>query len=210
MPREDFLLYLDNAAGYASPWRATNGVRLDSKHVEELLRKDQFTQWLSRTAVKGFRPEDYQGILAPDKLEMLKKDVSGFRKVAETLDPKKPATDEQINEGLPHFVSMLAIMRPFLEGFNEYWALKDAKLRPYIQDYAVSLCEDSTGVPAIKIWVIIDDDIVDQPSFYRDYDVPGLENEIREILENLDTNRYPYIYYRSASNQQALEEASGR
>ena len=98
-------------------------------------------------------------------------------------------------------------MSPFLEGFKEYQALKDADLRPYIKDFAVFVCEDWTGDPAIKIWVIVGDDIVKDESFYNQ--VSKLDNEIRAALEPLNLDRYPYIQYRTETHQRELEEAIG-
>ncbi len=211
MAREDFLLYLDQAAGAASPRQAKNGVRLDPTRIEELLRKDGHTQWLSRRTVKGFDPKDYANILSDVELENLKRDVAGFGKVAESLGGKQKTTDQQIEDGLPHFLSMLNIMSPFLDGFNEYKtlkvALKQEKLPSYIKDFAVSVGEDWTGDPAIKIWVIIDDDAADE-SFYKG--VSDLGGEIEEILESVNSGRHTFIYFRTFSEQRELEEAGVR
>jgi hypothetical protein len=189
MAREEFLQNLLTAARFVSPAEQVNGIRLDPAHRASVLRDT--TTWLTPTAVEGFDPEDFPELSSAQRSK-LEHNVEVFRTIAEQVPPEAPAGARQVEDALPDFVSILTTLRPFLEGFKIYDILKRQPFPEYVQDFAVRIGKDSTGDPAVWIWVIIKDEVGGK-GFIKQ--VPEVDRRIETALRRSRINLWPYIHF---------------
>ena len=207
MARSNFLRNLRTAAGFLSPIAQVNGIRLEENHVADVLRRA--TIWLTPKAVEGFDPEEFPELSA-DARERLSRDVGRFEEIARGVVGDPPATDEQIRDALPLFQVILAMMWPYLEGFRVYAALKRQRFPKFVRDFAVKVGEDSTGDPATWIWVIVDDEVVEHKRKALVARIPEIQGLIEEALDRAEIRLYPYLSFRSESDQRKQEGVLAR
>lgn len=199
MAREEFLLSLRTAVGYLAQ---TNGVRLDSPHLEELLRRAP--NWLTPRAVAGFEAGDF-GELSVEDQERLREGVDRFLRVASRVSPAAPVPASAVDEALPALLLILSVMRPYLEAFRIYYALRRQEFPDYVRDFAVRVGEDSTGDPAIWLWVIVDDRVAGRELTTK---VPEVRELVRKTLAREGVDKYFYLMFRTESEQRELEEVA--
>lgn len=72
----------------------------------------------------------------------------------------------------------------------------------WIDSYVYEVGEDWNGDPAIFVWVIMDDKA--PRSVLRAESLERIENAVHRALESL--RRWPYVYFRTASEQAELEQ----
>jgi hypothetical protein len=96
---ETFILDLRRAAGLIQkPTVLTSGVQLmNGETYATVLR--QADLWLTPKVVEQFDPADFQMWEESSRLALAER-VAAFRKIAETVAPNKPATEEQYRAGL--------------------------------------------------------------------------------------------------------------
>jgi hypothetical protein len=199
MASEEFLLNLRTAARFLSPSVQMNGIRLDPDYIERVLRRA--TIWLTPRAVEGFSVQDFPE-LTSDERTRLRESVESFLSVARSVPPNKPATDDQISKSAHAFATILDIMRPYLEGFKVYHALKQQKFPPYVRDFAVRVGEDWSGDPAAHIWVVVSDDVGGH-GFRSKF--PEVRRDVEEALERSGIDLLPYVMIRTETEQEELE-----
>jgi hypothetical protein len=204
MTRDEFLLNLRTAAQFLSPTVQVNGIRLDPGYLEDVLRGA--TIWLTPKAVEGFDPDDFAELSADDRQRLIRA-VEQFREIASQVPRDAPATDQQIREAAPAFISILTIVRPYLEMFKIYHALKRESFPDYVKDFAVKVGEDSTGDPAAWIWVIIADRVGGREFITK---VPEVRERVEEALRRERIDLYPYLRFRTESEQRELEAVPAR
>jgi len=204
MAKKEFLGNLRTAAGLLSPTIHTNGIRLEEGRLTGLLRRA--TLWLTRKAVEGFDQDDFPEIPEAERAR-LARDVGKFREIAGRVAADRPATDEQVRNATPVFLSILAAMWPYMEGFEVYAALKRQRFPDFVRDFAVKVGADSTGDPSAWVWVIVDDQVAGKTLFPKATEVRKL---VDEALDRADVNLFPYVMFRTESEQRHLEGASAR
>lgn len=199
MARDEFLGNLQLAAGFLSPTVQVNGIRLDTEHLATLLRRSVI--WLTPKAVEGFQEEDFEDL--PDlERRQLASDVKKFLKIARAVPPDGPATSEQIRDATHVFRSILTTVLPYLEGFRIYAVLRRHAFPDFVKNFAVRVGEDSTGDKSAWIWVIVSDEMAGKKLFAR---VPEIRRQVSQVLEQNRIDLYPYILFRSQSEQSDLE-----
>jgi hypothetical protein len=199
MAREEFLRNLLTAARVVSPAEQVNGIRLDPEYLASVLRDT--TTWLTPTAVEGFDPADFPELSVEQK-KQLEGDVETFRTIAEQVPPYVQADEQQVEAALPAFVSILTTLTPYLDGFRIYHILKRHPFPEYVHDFAVRIGNDSTGDPAVWIWVIIKDEVGGKGFIKR---VPEVEQRIETALRRARIKLWPYVHFRTESEQHDLE-----
>jgi Mlc titration factor MtfA (ptsG expression regulator) len=199
MAREEFLLNLRTAARFLSPSVQMNGIRLDPSYIERILSRTPI--WLTPGAVEGFSVQDFPD-LTPDQRTRLQEAVDLFLSVARTVPPNKPATDDQVSKAAHAFATILDLMRPYLEGFRVYHALKQQKFPPYVRDFAVRVGEDWSGDPATHIWVVVSDDVGGH-GFRSKF--PEVHRNVEEALKRSGIDLLPYVMIRTETEQEELE-----
>ncbi len=80
-------------------------------------------------------------------------------------------------------------------------ALKGAQFPEYVVDKRFRLDLDSTGEPAVWIWVVLSDDKTDLP-FEQ---VAEIRDSIRSALKGAGIELLPYFRFRTESEQSKLD-----
>lgn len=199
MDKEQFLENVRAAADYLSPAFHVNGIRLNPEHLSELLRERLF--WLTPAAVEEFDPDDF-GELSDEARERLARDVEAFRAIAEQASAEKSPSKDQVREASAHFISILSTLQRHLEGFNLYHALKQRAFPEIVRDFAIKIGDDSTGDPAVWVWVILAEP-VEGPRIVEI--LREMQTGVDAVLRRLKIDRYPYIRFRTEAEQRELE-----
>jgi hypothetical protein len=186
-------------------------VRSDSPHVnagalEKRLRNA--VPWLTPAAVEGFDPDDFS-FLSPAEREELKSCVERFQQVAGTVPGDGPATDEQIRVGGAAFHRILEILRP--DENPDVDALRASKILenlrfPEVVKVIREFDTDATGEPAIRVWVVLRDEVAERPTYFED--AVRIRDQIDLALRRQGVQRWPYIHFHTASEQRGLERTA--
>jgi hypothetical protein len=112
--RDEFLTNLKIAARPLSPTVHADGIRLDPKYLEDLLRRS--ATWLTPRAVEGFDIKDFSE-LTRDARDTLQSQVERFRSVAQRAPRREPASTELVDEALPAFLEILETIQPYLDEY---------------------------------------------------------------------------------------------
>jgi len=203
MAKSDFLLSLRTARNFLAHQVRTDDPRLGADRVKSRLERADL--WLSPSSVKGFDVRDFRE-LSPLLRAQLAEDVRSFLAVAKEVHPVGPATEEQSKDAWSAFRSILEILAPYLgtraEEEQIRVALKGVRWPPCVLTLNVELGADSTGDPAIWIWVFVDDEAAtatDFPSIAME-----IEEEIRAAFAASGVDRWPYVRFRTRAEQLAL------
>ncbi len=108
MAKRDFILSVRTAVGFLDPEVQTDSQSLDSKEIREQVRRA--VVWLTPKSVEGFVPQDFSELTEPQRVE-LNAEVEAFRGIAQQVPAAAPATEEQIEAALPHFLRIVALVR---------------------------------------------------------------------------------------------------
>jgi hypothetical protein len=79
-------------------------------------------------------------------------------------------------------------------------------LPPYVVDQVVEVGEDASGDPAIWVWIIVADDATDRPEFFDES--MAIEDRIFSALEQAGDERWPYVRFRTRSEQAEVTATS--
>lgn len=209
MPLEDFLTNVSISAGQLAPTVIADSPRLDTADIEDALRKTVL--WLTPKAVVGFDPADFV-FLPPSELKSLTESVERFRNIARQVPADRPATDEQIQQAFPEFLRIVEILRP--DKYADPDALEIGKkveerlagrLPAAIWELRFETDEDSSGEPAVWIWVILKDDAVRKDVFQTNVTV--IRKLLADTVTELGFKQWPYVHFRTDSE---LEQLSNR
>ena len=85
-------------------------------------------------------------------------------------------------------------------------AIKGVKFPRGFVSWESRFGQDSSGDPAVWIWVIVDDDAADDPGFTAES--TRVSREIREALQRTGSDRWPYVRFRTATEQKSLQAAN--
>jgi hypothetical protein len=125
MAKTDFILSVRTAVGFLDPEVQTDSQSLDSAEIRQQVR--HAVVWLTPRSVEGFVPQDFAELPEPQRNE-LNAEVEAFRSVAEQVPAGAPATEEQIEAALPHFLRIVSLVR-------------EAVLPPWIADLDMLLLQ---------------------------------------------------------------------
>jgi hypothetical protein len=67
---------------------------------------------------------------------------------------------------------------------------------------------DATGDPAIRVWVVLKDDVAKRPGLFEKE--VKIRDQIDLALRRQGLRRWPYIEFRTASEQRGLERSVPR
>jgi len=156
--------------------------------------------------VDGFKSEDFPK-LEPEERKQLERDVETFRTSATPAAGQPSPTESEGRKALTAFVSILTTMQPYLPGFEVYAALKRQKFPDFVCDFAVKVGRDSTGDPAAWVWVIVDDRETGKELLSK---VREIQQLVTDAFEQANIALYPYVLFRTKSEQIELEVSSKR
>jgi hypothetical protein len=137
----------------------------------------------------------------------LQEAVAAFLQVARQVPPDGPATLEQIQAGMAEFRKILDVLGPDLPDFWGTGPVREALERVRFPDFVVNwifeVGDDSTGDPAAWIHVFVKDEVADRPDLVED--TTEIRRRIRLALNDAGIARWPYVRFRTASEQRSLE-----
>ena len=204
MARQVFLRNLQQSAWFLSPRFHVNGIRLGPAELRTALQRRGIAP--TTQAVDGFDPNDFPD-LDPRARAQLERDVAAFRTHATpAVEQPTPSADAD-ERALDAFIAILTAMQPYLEGFEVYAALKRQSFPAFVEDFAVTVGPDSTAYPSAWIWVIVDDRETAKQLSPR---VREVKERVEEALEDANINLYPYVLFRTHSEQIDMEGALQR
>jgi hypothetical protein len=125
MAKNDFISSVRTAVGLLDPEVETDSQALHSEEIRRQLRNAAF--WLTPKSVEGFVPQDFAELPGSRRNE-LNAEVQAFRSIAQRVPADAPATVEQIEAALPHFLRIVSLVR-------------EAVLPPWIADLDLLLSQ---------------------------------------------------------------------
>ncbi|QGJ70670.1 Hypothetical protein PBC10988_23680 [Planctomycetales bacterium 10988] len=190
-------------------------VMVDSPHLSEGQLTTMLADsdlWLTPRAVEGYQERDFEFLEDGERAE-LTSHVNAFQKIAQQVPSDQPATDEQHDQALPHFRKIVQILNP--RKYADLAAFKIGKqverliageLPKYVQELRFQTGSDSTGDPGIWVLVIVNEKATDSKLF------SSISRQVRDLLfgtiQDLEVDYWPYINFRSESEQRAIEQGS--
>ncbi len=195
MALPEFLESVRIGASFLSP-----EVWADSAHqsAEKLARSLQLADiWLTPAVVKGYSEGDFVSLPVGER-ERLREAVAEFRVAARDVNPVGPATPGQVDRALPHFLTILEIVRPYIanrEALDVRRAVWQAcgKYRDWIPSFDYKLDWDSEGEPAVWVWLILNDD-VDVMTRDTQLRLAEVRDAIGTKLARAEIHRALYVY----------------
>lgn len=203
MAKLDFLRNLKTARNLFVHRVRTDRPAPDPKKVEGQLQRAAL--WLTPSAVAGFDIRDFAE-LPSDAQTRLQENIERFARAAKQVPPTGPATPQQIKDAMPAFLKVLELLNPYLPADGEAKQIREAlegiKFPQFVLNWEFELGPDSTGEPAVWVWVIVDDAAGEEEGFTKA--ALKLEEQIREALLAAGVARWPYVRFRTATEQRAL------
>lgn len=197
----EFWSNFQRAAGFMTPVVIADSPALKPDEIRDCLARA--TIWLTPKSVEGFDPDDFQFLMESERQELCKA-VAGFRAVAATVPPDKPATDEQVDEALPKFIQIRQIVA--LDRYSDPDAFRIGKLLEsrianrvpsVVDDLKFETGTDTEGGKALWIWVVLKEESpLANMTSVRDL----LDHEVRD----LGTGYWPYIRFRTVADLQPV------
>lgn len=174
---------------------------------EEMSRRlSRAALWLTPASVRGFDAADFPEL--PDETRgLLERSVHQFRKIAAAVEENEPATAEQEGAALRNFEEIIRILHPYSPNTGELDQLRAVMsaihLPDFVQTWDYEFGLDWSGDPAVWIWLVVDDDAANHPSFMTTS--TRLQREIHRALKATGSERWPYVRFRTFSEQRELQ-----
>jgi hypothetical protein len=207
MSLDAFWQNVRSGARLLTPGVTADAPRIDSADIERILKSSAI--WLTRRSLEGFDPRDFD-FLVPAEREALAESVARFREVAQHVPSDKPASEAQLQQALPAFQRVVEILRPDKYADPEALVLGkriEQHLAGQIPDSVWELRfetgEDSSGGPALWIWVVLKDEVAEKEVFLRTAD--AIHRILVDATTDLGIEQWPYIRFRT--NSELLEPA---
>lgn len=203
MSKSEFLRNVKTARNLFFHRVQTDHPTLDPRTIEAQLARAAI--WLTPSSVNGFNPRDFLE-LSETQRDNLKENVRRFVEIAKNVPPTEPATKEQIQEAMQCFQEILSITEAYMPSGAELEDVRDALEAVAFPDAVLTLDFelgiDSSGDPALWVWVFVDSDVAASAEFTQ------IATDIRQLLRDSLTaagvTRWPYIRFRTASEQRSL------
>ena len=127
--------------------------------------------------------------------------------MAETVPDGRPGDHgARSSEALPRLRCILEILRPDLnpdvEAFRASKVLENLRF-PEVVKLIWEFDTDATGDPAIRVWVILKDEVAERPTFFEE--AVSIRDQIDLALRRRGIRRWPYIHVRTISEQRNLD-----
>lgn len=203
MSKSEFLTNLITARNLFFHRVHTEGPPLDPKSVQAQLGRAAI--WLTPSSVRGFNPGDFLE-LSPEARRELAQNVERFREIASQVAPTQPPTAEQTQEAMVCLLRVFELLAPYLPTGGELdqikHALEQVQLPEAVLTLDFKLGEDSTGEPAVWVWVFVEPDAAARKGF--DTLAADVPKKVRDALAKAGITRWAYVRFRTASEQRAL------
>jgi hypothetical protein len=208
MSLENFWFNFQMSTGLLQVRPAVDSPRLDSQRIEEFLSGSDF--WLTHVSVKGYEVEDFQFLGEIERNE-LQSGVEQFRDVATKARIGGILNDDELKQARSGFRRILEVMRP--DKYNDIDAFVIGKkienhvrelLPDWVRELVFETDLDSSGSPAIWIWVEVEDDVVKSKLFFDKFRI--VDETLTQAAIQICPERWPYIRLRGSSEQRPKQE----
>lgn len=168
--------------------------------------------WLTSFTAVGFRKEEFE-FLSPEELNRLMDGVDGVRAVAFEMRPDQPATVEQRERALPHFVAVLEVLEydryadvPGLILGKQIERRLATEWPPFLDQLRFRTGLDSTDDPALWVWAFVAEETgeYEEARFLERTDV--IEDILEPIAREIAPEGRLYLRFRTTLD---LPEAQG-
>jgi hypothetical protein len=175
--------------------------------VDQIARRlSRAAFWLTPASVRGFDAADFPELSDEDRDE-LERSVREFAEIAVQVPDDGPATAEQETSALRAFQQVQRVLEPYFPTPQELdrlrIAMRSVRFPDFVQTWDHEFGRDSTGEPAVWIWVVVDDDAPDDATFTTT--TTRLQREIHRALDRAGLDRWPYVRFRTFSEQKSLQ-----
>jgi hypothetical protein len=205
MSKSEFLRNLQTARNLFFHRVQTDHPGLDPETVEAQLARAAI--WLTPSSVKGFSQNDFPELPSEVRNE-LNENVARFVNISKQVPSTQPATAEQIHDAMQCFVRILNILETYFPSGGELRQIRDALEMITFPDAVLTwnfeLGADSTGDPAVWVWIFVDSETATSENFTQLAN--DIQHRVRESLTTAGVMRWPYIRFRTASEQRALSD----
>ena len=208
MALEEFWKNVRRAVKLIRPNPIADSPRISTDEISGSLASANL--WLVRGAVGGYDEREFP-FLTPAELSRLSTAVQQFRDVAITVNPRGPATRQQIEKARPAFQSIVELLE--FDRFADPEAFRIGKEieRRLAPDRPAELAElrfetgpDSTGDPGLWVWAfVVETGEHDTEAFHSAAEVIDLI--LSPVTREVAPDRWPYILFRSTLDQLELE-----
>lgn len=202
----DFWTNVKTASGFISPSVEVDSSQLNGNNIQQVITSAVI--WLTPRAVQGFDEDDFIFLSKKEQAE-LKQCVTEFKIIADSVPRNQPASKESIERAEPAFRRIIEILQIDTYENAEYYriaklldALKQ-KLPKWVKDIKYRFDYDSTGDPAVWIWVIADDTESEKKTFFDD--VIDIHSIIKSTLQMHGVQLWPYLGVRTVTEQSEVE-----
>jgi len=207
MAKTEFLHNLKTARNLFFHRVQTDGAGVDPQNVEAQVARAAI--WLTPSSVKGFDVRDFRELPEESRRELVE-NVDRFLQVARKTASARPPTAAQVTVGMGAFLKVLNILAPYVKAEAELTqvrsALENLRLPKSVLTWNCELGADSTGDPAVWVWVFVDDQAAHETDFPEM--AAEIERKVREALAAAGITRWPYVRFRAAAEQRALSAPS--
>jgi len=204
MAKQEFIRNLRLARNLQAHHVSADHPGMDKKRIEAMLSRADL--WLTPAAMRGFHPDDFPE-LSEESRAALDRSVRAFRHVAAQVPNNGPASTKQEAAARQEFERILRIMEAYLPTTEEVRrlraAMREVHFPPGALTWEFEFGQDSSGDPAVWIWVVVDDAAVDEATFANA--TTRFSREIRGMLQKVGLDRWPYVRLRTASEQKSLQ-----
>ncbi|MFO0958438.1 MAG: hypothetical protein U0800_13575 [Isosphaeraceae bacterium] len=172
-------------------------------HLERILNGAAI--WLTPSIVRRYRRADFPE-LEPVIGERLESAVEEFREVADKVPPTGPATKSQIDRGRAAFDEIWKILKPYCPDRDDFLKIQQFLGKfpypSYVITYDFEIGSDSTGDPALWIYLIVEDSMAEDANAMEQF--RRLDQELHDAIRDAGIARWPYINFRTATEQKDL------
>ena len=205
MAIQDFFLGVQIAASLQTPRVQTDSSRLKPDQIQRTLRRACL--WLTPATMQGFDPRDFTFLPKAEQVE-LQNGVEAFLRIAEQVPGNGPCTPQQQESAAKELQRVVKILRPDfnpdVEAFRMTKALELVRrlLPEEVVEVKHEFNTDWTGDEAVWIWVIMRDESADESdSFEKSKDI---QEQIEVALRRTGAKRWPYVHFRTESEEQSV------
>lgn len=204
MAKQEFIQNVRLAQNLLSHRVEANGHGVNADQVAR--RLSHAALWLTPASVRGLDADDFPE-LSDAAREELERSVREFRQVAEQVPEDGPATAGQEAAARRSFLNVVRILEPYFPTPEELrrlrGALKEVHFPSVVETWDYEFGRDSSGDPAVWIWVLVDDVAADDATFTDN--TVRLRREIHQAIQRAGLDRWPFVRFRTVSEQRSLQ-----
>ena len=161
--------------------------------------------WLTPNSVKEFSKKDFPELPEEDR-NLLEEHINRFREIAHGIPRGEDPQTDQIQEAVVCFLKIADLLECYLPVEGEFQQVRNIfekiEFPESVFTWNFELRNDSTDYPSVWIWLFVDPEEAKKDTFQAVTD--EIIEKIRSELPKAGVTRWPYIRFRTASEQREL------